>query len=52
MHTQMHCSIYSSKLKSTLHFALVKNPENQLGRGHIHRGEVHISKKQKFVCLN
>ena len=44
MHTQMHCSMYSSKVESTSYVLLVKNPENQLGRGNIHI-EVHISKK-------
>ncbi len=45
MQTKMHCSLYSSKVLSISHVALVKNPENQLGRDHIHRGEVRISKK-------
>ena len=49
MHTQMHCSIYSSKLKSTLHFALVKNPENQLGRGHIEVKFTFRKNKNLFV---
>jgi len=30
MHTKMYCSIYSSKVQSISHAALVKKPENQL----------------------
>ena len=45
MDTKMHFSLYCSKEQSTSHVALVKNPEIQLGRGHILRGEAHISKK-------
>ena len=45
MHTK--CLVLNIVANNKFHrmLPLVKNPENWFGRGHIHRGEAHISKK-------